>query len=147
MGWLTPEEQQLVKRRYGIETAYICNGCGYPIIGAPVIDPKGGYHPWPDKLPITCRPFLSRNPKVTYHLKSCSSVVKGTRREEKARKKYEDILQAMKQILELLQKKSYTKERLVEKLAPTSSKIVGRALRELKKEKKIKKKKGGYIVA
>lgn len=81
MGWLDKRHQRKVRRKYHVRARYLCDFCKRPISQdeMPLIDTKHGYFPWPDRTPITCRSFLSREPKVTYHL-DCDYTRRGKKR-------------------------------------------------------------------
>jgi hypothetical protein len=149
MGSLTPEEQKKIKKKYKVIAFYVCDHCHLPILDAPLVDVKGGYHSWPKTLPQGCRHFMSRQPKLTYHTKPCGIELFS----KKGRKeKFDlDVVKAADRILKRISKKQpkgyWTKERIFKRykeLIPV--KVIKKALSLLRKEKKVKKRKGGYCV-
>lgn len=148
MGWLTPEEQKVIRRKYNVDAAYICDHCKLPIMDAPLVDVEGGYHKWPKNIPKTCKHFLSREPKITYHTKPCGlELFNKTARKNRF---YQDIATAADRILHRISKpkpKGYwTKEKLFDHYKKKLElKIIKKALTLLRKEKKIRRRKGGYI--
>ena len=136
MGWLNEEERRAVKKKFKVRALYICNNCQLPILGPPVVDPKGGYHPWSKSIPKVCRNFMGRNPKITYCLKCSESRL------------YFQIDNAIDSILEKIRKKPksgyWTKEKIQSKLK-LEKKVLGKALKALKRDKLVKKKRGGYV--
>src|ERR1700734_2220240 len=141
MGWLNPDEQKALKKKYKINIAYVCNSCNLPILDTPFVDPKGGYHSWPKHLPNSCRNFLTREPKRTYHYKCGHDIFSKSGRK---RKLYADISRAADRILKRISKKKrqgyWTKEKLFHHYqAKLSEKIIKKALTLLRKEKRIRK--------
>lgn len=151
MGWLSPEEQRATKKKYGATCFYQCDACKLPIPPGMLyqIDPKGGYHPWPKSLPKGCRSFMSRQPKVTYHIKGteCHEIRTG-KRTRKIQKKL--MLQAAEYILDKIEAKpqvQWTKERCIRRMTKKfEAKIAIKAMKFIRKEQLVKKRKGGYIV-
>ena len=156
MGWMNAEEQRHSKKKTSINAQYMCDECHEPIRSGevPVVDPKGGYYPWPANLPENAKPFLSRNPKVTYHLQ-CDRIRRGVRVKEKPDKKHHmgealrSALEAVKGMIQSKPKTGYwTKEKCCQKLKEEhDKKYVLRAIRELRSAKQLKKKHGGYYFA
>ena len=147
MGWLTVEQQKEIRRKYKVDAAYLCDHCKLPIFDAPLVDVNGGFYKWPKHLPNTCRHFLSREPKVTYHTKPCGlQLFNKTARKNKF---FQDVAVAADRILQRISKQKpkgyWTKEKVFShyqnKLEP---KIIKKALTLLRKEKKIRRRKGGY---
>lgn len=152
MGWLTYEQQRKIKKKYKVHCYYECNFCNLPIPPGALfeIDPKGGYFPWPKNKPINCRSFTAREPKVTYHIGGdCEDMRKGRNKRKLFKKQ---ILQASEYILDKIEenkKKCWTKERCIRRIKKKgySDKVAIKAMRFIRKEKLVKKKKGGYVIA
>jgi hypothetical protein len=148
MGWLNPVERKAVKKKYKVRAYYICDHCKLPILDAPLVDPKGGYHPWPKRMAREARTLMSRDPKITYHTKPCG--IELFSKSGRKQKLYEDVTKAADRILIRLKKRKskgyWTKERLQKHYKDTfDKKIFKKAMSLLRKEKKIRKRKGGYV--
>jgi len=152
MGWLIPEKQKEIKRKYKVECTYECDFCHLPIPPGALmeIDPKGGYHPWPKTVPVAVRTFRGREPKVTYHVGGdCEDMRKGRKKRKFFKKQ---MLQAAERILDKIEYKpkiKWAKERCIKYLKKKGyeEKVITKALRFIRKEKLIKKKDGGYVIA
>src|SRR5580698_1795662 len=147
MGWLNPDERKEIKRKYKVLAFYLCDHCHLPILDAPLIDPKSDYHPWPKRMDRAARTLMSREPKITYHTKPCGIVL--FNKEGRKRKFNEDVVKAADRILSRISKRKkrgyWTKERLQHHYQKTiDKKIFRKAMTLLRKEKKIRKRKGGY---
>ena len=170
MGWLTPEEQLEVKKKYHMLALYKCDYCGNPIsiLEMPVIDPKKGYHKWnKDRTPQGCRSFHTREPKVTYHQGYCNDERLGrkhkqkekymSKKDKKSKKKVKKVAKkvvkgdpkVMKAIVKIIELKPnhYAKRRLVKKLSEKFEKPdIRAALTALWNEKTTRKKDGKYYI-
>lgn len=141
MGWLTPDEQQAMRRRFRVDIHYVCDYCQKPILGVCVIDPKGGYYPWPQKTMSNVKPLTGREPKITYHPTPCNEYIVGKRVPSRP---------SMAIYCLLLQKpkKRWTRRKLVRKFAKLFDKAkVLKGIRILRKKKLILKKEGRYVPA
>jgi hypothetical protein len=152
MGWLNPHEQRGSKKKYGVTCFYKCDHCNMPIPPGVLfeVNPKGGYHPWPERVPKNARPFLSRDPKVTYHNSGeCAELRKGKHKRKNQKK---IIIQAAEYIIHKLEVKPkagyWTKERCLRRLVKKKyeRRVALKALKLLRKEKIVRKKKGGYLL-
>lgn len=151
MGWLNEEQQRATKKKYKVRCLYECDYCHLPIPPGVLyeVDPKGGYYPWPKTMPKNCQPFNSRQPKVTYHVGGeCGDTRKGKNKRKQLKKL---IIQAAEYILDKIEanaKKKWTKERCISKLSSKGydEKVVKKAMRFIRKEKLVRKRKGVYIV-
>lgn len=155
MGWMNAEEQRAARKRFGVHAQYMCDECHEPIRSGdiPVIDPKGGYHPWPVSLPENCKSFLSRNPKVTRHLQ-CDRIKRGVRVKEEPKEKKSHLSEALRSAIEAVKSMIHakprigywTKEKCVQKQKGINDKkYVLKAIRLLRSEGQLKKKSGGYL--
>jgi hypothetical protein len=172
MGWLKPKKQKEVLKKYRVDAMYMCDYCHKPIqIGElPVIDRKKGYHHWSSKIPNDCRPFLGKNPRVTYHQIPCDALRQGkkpkynsgedtmpkekkskksSKKEKKSKKKSTSASPAvMKSVMKLVDKKPghYGKRDLFRKLKDDHDKgDVRDAIEALWAQGKLRKKEGAYI--
>jgi hypothetical protein len=127
-------------------TWYICDLCNKPIIDAPVVDPKAGYHPWPAQLPENARQLSARQPRVTYHVECAKQVFKHMKREKRYKHVPSDVRAAADRIFKRIKKKKYTLEKLALRYKrKIKLDIIKKALRVLRREEKIRKRKGGYV--
>lgn len=147
MGWLNVEERKAAKRKYKVDAAYICDHCRLPILDAPLVDTKGGYHHRPKNLSQSAKTLIGREPKITYHTKPCG--IELFSKKGRKDKLSADIVKVADRLLIRISKRKpkgyWTKERIFKrykKLIP--DKLIKKALSLLRKEKKIKKRKGGY---
>ena len=165
MGWLTPEQQQEVRRIHRMVALYSCDLCGKPIsiLEMPVINPRKGYFKWnKERSPKECRSFHMREPKVTYHQGYCNDERLGrkhktkkekemakTKKKDKKDKKKASAKKTVKSnpkvekaVLSLITKKEnhYDKARLIAKLKDKYEKAEIRdAITTLWSAKKIRK--------
>ena len=175
MGWLTPEEQIEVRKKFRMVANYMCDYCGMPISIAemPVINPKGGYHKWDgQRSPKSCRSFHSREPKETYHQGYCNDERLGkkhkkekymSKKDKKSKKESKKSKKSvkkekkmpkgnpkvMKAIVSMVEKKPnhYDKRRVIKKLADKFEKPeIRAALNQLWADKTTRKKDGKYFL-
>jgi len=156
MGWLNLKEQRRAKRKFKIQALYMCDHCHkpIPIYDFPVIDPKGGYHPWPLGVPTAAKCLSSQEPKVTYHLHPCNDELCGKRPMtfeyfKPFKKLRRSVRHAVKSVMRRVREKPrpgyWTKKKLVEKMEHHGETAVKKAIKFLRKEKQIRKKEGGYV--
>lgn len=156
MGWLTPKEQRKIKKEFKVQALYLCDHCEKPIALSdfPVIDPKGGYHPWPDDYPVAARQLSAREPKRTYHLHPCNDELRGKRPlnlelSKDFKKLRSKVRRAVRKVIERLRAKPvpgyWTKKKLFQKLKDHEPRHIVRALRFLRDQNQIRKREGGYV--
>lgn len=156
MGWLNLKEQRRVKRKFKIQALYLCDYCEEPIglRDLPVIDPKGGYHPWPENFPLAARQLTAREPKRTYHNHPCNDELIGKRLKtldkiKEFRRLPQKVRRAGRGIMRRLKENPvsgyWTKKKLFKKMRHHDHHSVVKALRFLRSERQIKKKEGGYV--
>jgi hypothetical protein len=171
VGWITPVEQLEIKKKYHTYALYMCDYCGKPIsiLEMPVVDPRKGFHKWnKERTPHSCRPFHSREPKVTYHQGYCNDERLGRKHKskekhmakdkkskkgkstktKKLKKSVKSNPKAVKAVLALISKREnhYAKRRITKKMDKFEAGEVRDALSSLWADKVIRKKNGKYFL-
>jgi|SRR5580692_4483434 hypothetical protein len=145
MGWLDRRHRKRVWNHYHVHTFYMCDVCDKPIPsgGLIVIDPRKGYYP----RPAGVSEFVSKEPKWCCHY-DCDPI-KHRRKRIQAKKKL--FVETMTQILHMIRKKPergyWTKEKCCHKLeGKFERRMVLRAIDQLRKDDRLKKREGGYLI-
>lgn len=137
MGWLDPEEQKEVRKKFHMIAQYMCDTCERPIsiLEMPVVDPKKGYHKWNRKRsPRNCRSFHGKNPRITYHQGECDRTPFGIKKYKKQQK----YLKKLKQQGEDMSKKSKSSKK-ENKKSKKSEKKSKKEKKTIKADPKVKK--------
>ena len=154
MGWVKPEDRRALRKKFKVkfEFEYLCNKCKLPIQVSStqlmVTDVKRGFKRYKLKTGTV------RKPKRTYH-QDCYEEVNPriAKHKQKRRNIFGNVLvsKPTQHVAFLIAKKKpagyWTKSRLIKKLGTkVSPREFNRAITYLKREHKIKKSKGGYII-
>jgi hypothetical protein len=145
MGWLDHKHRKRVRKKFHVRALYLCDVCDKPIPSGEliVIDPRKGYHRRPPGVSV----YVSKEPKWTAHY-ACDPVKK---RRDKIRAKKQKFVDCMTKVLQMISKKPergyWTKKKCCRKLEGSfEHRLILRAIKQLRKEHRLKKREGGYLV-
>jgi hypothetical protein len=145
MGWLDRKHRRRVRKKFHVRALYMCDVCDKPIPSGELIciDPRKGYHRRPEGVSV----YVSKEPKWCCHY-ACSPV-RHKQRKIQAKKKL--FVEAMTQVLHMIKRKPkrgyWTKDKCCRKLEKIFNRhLVERAIKQLRKENRLKKREGGYLV-